>query len=621
VEPCRRLRCAVRIASALVALLASGCARSCKNDHPYVPYAVGDGAPSTSASATAAVSSSSAPSEPDLGHGEPALVAPPNASTWSVEGMDLVAPEGKELVLAIVRDFDGDGRKDALAVVRPPAPKDKPGEVGPAEVVFYDGAPKDPQSLAVAPAPRAEPGCAPVARLERVGPKSAFVEVGATCASGPASRALYVVRLAKRAAVDFDLAVVDPPGAPKLTLDVDGADRDKDGIDDVALRVTIEGGQPPFEPGPKLSAKLAFFDRPAGASRDSDEPDASLRAIASQVTAKAGRLKEAPQVPGIVAQMRMLYRAMCEEGGAPRLVKLRGGGGIRCGTSKPLEDAGVAEVKALALQGDAIRALAEAEIAQSPPATKTAAKTKELEAALGQVAPFVQPRSVKNLAVAVTAARGPHPEWGPVAFEPSGKLLVRTGSRVSRVDPESGEESDANVAQWSTQVLSPDGKSRWLESYHACEGVAVRATFAPTGADGEVRDVLLPVAPTLGTRCSGTRGELATSIPIAWASRGLEAIVGGVPLLVRPEQGQASLLASHLDEAPPPGSPRSPNGKNLAVPVKGGVLLKTPGKNVRIQSADLEPYAELRHCTVNDDATMIACTKKGRALVAALYRE
>lgn len=612
----------IHLVSALVsalalALAAGGCSRSCSNDHPYVPYAVGDGATATGDGGGPAASTTVTATEPDLpSGGEPALVAPPNATTWNVEGVELVAPAGKELVQAIVRDFDDDGKKDALAIVRAPPPSDKPDEIAPGEIVFYEGGAKEPTSLAVAPPPPA--GCAPIARLERVGPKSAFAELGAVCMRGGGARALYVVRLAKKPAVGFDLAVVDPPGAPKLTLDVDAADRDNDGIGDVALRVTVQGGAPPFEPGPKLSAKLAFFDRPAGASRDSDEPDASLRAIAGHAAAKAARAKDAPQVPGLVAQMRMLYRAMCEEGGAPRLRKLRGGAGIRCGTSKPLEDAGVAEVRALVAMNDPVRALAQAEIVQLPPATRTAQKTKELDQLLAQVAPIVQARAVKNLAVAVTPARGPHPEWGPLAFESSGKLLVRTTARVARVDTQSGEETDADVPQWTTQVLSPDGKSRWLESYHACEGVAVRATFAPTGETGDVHDVLLPVAPPLGTRCSGTRGDPAVSVPIAWSARGLEAIVSGVPLLVKPEEDQAAVLATHLDEPPPRGSPRSPNGKNLALRTKTGVLVKSPGKSVRVQSADLEPYADLRHCTVNDDATAIACTKRGRVLVAAL---
>src|SRR5438046_2452619 len=82
--------------------------------------------------------------------------------------------------------------------------------------------------------PRNDAACTPVARLERVGPRSALVELGASCTRGAATRAIYVVRLAREPSVAFDAVVSDPPGAAKLTIDVDGADRDNDGIDDIA---------------------------------------------------------------------------------------------------------------------------------------------------------------------------------------------------------------------------------------------------------------------------------------------------------------------------------------------------------------------------------------------------
>lgn len=585
-----------------------GCAKSCKDDHPYVPYSVSD-APSGSAAAN------EKPPEEDAGvkSAEPSIIAPSKTGTWKLEGLELVAPAGKEFALAIVRDVDDDGKKDALAVVRPASPSSS----GASELLFYRGSSMgSPVSLATSPVARIEAGCTPVLRLERVGPRSAFAELGATCPRATSSRGVFVVRLAKEPAITFDVVVRDPAGAPSIAVDVDGADRDKDGIDDIALRVAIEGGGPPFEPGPRLAAKVAFFDRLAGPSRDPDEPEASFRAIAAQAAAKA-KGKDAPSVPVLVQQMRALYRAMCLEGGSPRLVKPRGGGGaISCGTSKPLEDAGVAEVRALVLQGDALRAVAAADVAQLAPATKTAAKTAEIVSFLNQVAPGVQAKSSRTLVATVPVVRTPHPAWGGLAFEAGNKLLVRTGTKVIRFEPESGEESDSDVTPWPSQVLSPDGKSRWLEAYNACEGVALRATFAPTGGDGDIKDVLLPIAPTLGTRCSGSRGEAAPAVPLAWGARGLETLVSGQPLLVRPESSQASLLASFLDEPPAQGSPRSPSGKAMALATRDGVLVRG-AKWSRVRAPDLEPYDDLRACTVSDDASMIACEKRGKVVFAA----
>src|SRR5205085_8813203 len=119
---------------------------------------------------------------------------------------------------------------------------------------------------------------------------------------------------------------------------------------------------------------------------------ASLRAIATLAATRAKKEKESASVPGLVQQMRSLYRAMCVEGGAPRLLDKEGSkGAITCGTSKPLEDAGVAEVRALVFQADALRAIAAADIAQLSPATKTAARTTELKKLVDDVAPPVQP--------------------------------------------------------------------------------------------------------------------------------------------------------------------------------------------------------------------------------------
>lgn len=613
----------VRALGLVVLVGNAGCARACKNDHPYVPYSVDGeladaggaegGAETTAALADAGAAGTSA---------EPALVAPANTTTWKVEGLELVAPPGRELLYAIVRDVDGDGKKDALALVRPPASAGKPQEIGAAELVFYAGSssPAIATVVASAPPPRADAACTPLARLERIGARSALAEVGTTCTRGPSARALFVVRLAKNPAVAFDLAIVDPPGAPKLAVDVEAEDRDHDGIDDVTLRLTIEGGAPPFEPGPKLSAKVAFFDRSAGPSRDPDEPEASLKTIAAQATARAGRAREAATVPVLVQQMRMLYRAMCVEGGAPRLVKLGGlatgnaSGAVSCGSSKPLEDAGVAEVRAFVTQGDALRAIAAADLAQVSPATKTAARTAEIAKLLAEVAPFVSARSTRIAAITLPTKHSPHPEWGALAFEPSGKLLVRGPSAVLRVDPDSGDSADAEMPAWPTQVLSPDGKSRWLEAYHACEGVGLRATFAPIDGDSEMRDVLLPIAPPLGSRCAGGRGEAATTIPIAWGTRGLEALVAGQPLLVRPEASAASVMASPLGEMPPFGSPRSAGGRAMAIATKDGVLVKTT-KSARYRAADLEPYTDLRQCTTTDDGARIACVKRGRVVI------
>ncbi|MBX3216946.1 MAG: hypothetical protein KF850_33245 [Labilithrix sp.] len=607
-----------RLGLLVAACSVGGGCRACANDHPYVPPAADAQAVSAADAGEPAVEIAAADAAPGLV--EPALVAPPASTSWQTNGMTLEAG-GREIVMALVGDFDGDGQRDALAIVRPPAAERRPGS-STGELVFFrgggDGAPA--AAVAAGPALGVQPSCAPTARLEKIGPRSAFAEIGSACPRGVGSRAIVVVRLGVPApAVAFDAIVADPREAPKLTVDVDAADRDKDGIDDVVLRVAIEGGAGPEAAGPKLGARLAFFDRPAGPSRDPEEPEASLRAVAAQAAARAGKAKDAASVPPLVHQMRALYRAMCLEGGAARITKIHGGSAVSCGSSKPLEDAGLAEVKAWVTQGDALRAFAAAEIAQLAPATKTAAKTAEIQKLLAEAAPAVEARSVRILAAPVDAAQGTSPEWGPLAFEYTGKLLVRHGKSVMRVDPETGEGEPADMIAWKDEVLSPDGKSRWLEAYHGCEGVALRATFAPTG-DGEMVDVVLPVPPRLGKTCSG-RGEPAPAVPIAWGPRGLEAIVAGQPLLIKTDPPEASALSAFTDEIPPPGSPRSHGTKTLALARPNGILVRgrpSAGRWSMVRSPDLEPYADVRRCTIDDDGAHLACVRRRSAVIVTL---
>jgi hypothetical protein len=603
----------------VAASLVGGC-RACANDHPYVPPAAD--APSVTAAEAAAPVVASATVDASTMLVEPALVAPPAATSWQTNGMTLEAG-GREIVLALVGDFDGDTQKDALAIVRPAAAERKPGSSTGELVFFHGGAGGGPAgAIAAGPALGVQPSCVPTARLEKIGPHSAFAEIGSSCPKAPGARAILVVRLSPPApALAFDAIVTDPREAPKLSIDVDAADRDKDGIDDVVLRVAIEGGGAFAENAPRLGAKLAFFDRPAGPSRDPEEPEASLKTIAGQATARASKAKEAASVPPLVEQMRALYRAMCLEGGAARITKIHGGSATTCGSSKALEDAGVAQARAFVTMGDGLRAMSAAEIAQLSPATKTAARSTDLQKMLGDVAPVTEARSVRTLtAVVDQPSRDGRPEWGPLAFEHSGKLLARHGKSVMRIDPESGEGEPADMVPWKDEVLSPDGKMRWLEAYHACEGVALRATFAPT-AEGEMTDVVLPIPPRLGKSCNGGRGESAPTVPIVWGPGGLEAIVAGQPVLIKNDAAQASALSAFSDEIPPPGSPRSHGTKMHAFAMPNGVLVRgkpLPDRWSLVRSADLEPYADLRGCTINDDGSRIACARRGKAVLVTL---
>src|SRR5262249_62283230 len=116
---------------------------------------------------------------------------------------------------------------------------------------------------------------------------------------------------------------------------LDGARRD-----DLLVRVSIEGAPPPFEAGSRASADLRWLDRPTGLSRDADEPEASLERAATVELGRASKKGEAASVPAAVRKLTRLYAWLCSDFG--EALVSASSGGIRCGLSRALEDAGVA---------------------------------------------------------------------------------------------------------------------------------------------------------------------------------------------------------------------------------------------------------------------------------------
>ncbi len=411
--------------------------------------------------------------------------------------------------------------------------------------------------------------------------------------------------------------ISDPAGAPALSIDADTSDRDGDGRDDVALRVTIEGGGAPLEPGPRVSVTLAWLDREAGLSRDQGATESSFAQLASAAATHAQRVKEAPAVPGYVTQMRALWRGTCAEGGAPRVIGVAGAGAIGCGAGRALETAGLAVVRAYVTMADPLRALLALDRAERAPATHTAAKATEAQGWVVPLAPASTARAVRAVAAVPIETHGHEPAWGPLAFEADGKLLVRTAAGVVRVDPDQGDESAAGNVEWKAGVTSPDGALRWIEAYDPCDGLPLRATFATGGGD-DMRDISLPVAPALAGRCAGSRGAPARAVPIAWGPRGLEALVDGEPVLIATDLASATPLAAFLDQPAEKGSPRSPDGKTYVVPTVAGLLVRGAAGAHLYRARELnDAYADQRACVVSDDGSHVACLRGERAWVGA----
>ena len=115
---------------ALAFALLTSCKGGC-DDKPFVPYHIGDDA----AAPLPGVGGTAASRGPDAGAlplGS-AKDAPPGTTHWVEAGLTLDAPPGTTFQRGLFRDFDGDGKDDALVIA-------KRDNVQDAAVVFYASA-------------------------------------------------------------------------------------------------------------------------------------------------------------------------------------------------------------------------------------------------------------------------------------------------------------------------------------------------------------------------------------------------------------------------------------------------------------------------------------------------
>jgi hypothetical protein len=185
-----------------------------------------------------------------------------------------------------------------------------------------------------------------------------------------------------------------------------------------------------------------------------------------------------------------------------------------------------------------------------------------------------------------------------------------------RVDPDAGDETAADgVPDWKPALTSPDGSMRWIETYDPCDGLPLHATFAPIGGE-DLHDVALPIAPSPGGRCAGSRGAPARVLPIAWGPAGIEAIVDGEPVLISPDLVHAATLTAFLAQPATLGAPRSPDGKTLVVPTGIGLLVLGAARPRLLRAPELDgTYADQHECAVSNDGAHVACIRNGKAWV------
>lgn len=592
----------------------AGCTNGCGHDRPYTPYAVdaGEHLFASDAAADAGPTAIQMPADAavDAAPGRALAERPPTAATtrWTVAGLDLAAPDGERFVLALAADLDGDRQKDAAAWVVGADP-------AAGRLLFYKGDASgkvaEPKQLAALATGTMPAGCVAEPLLEHIGASTVAVTATAACVARPApgtpSRWVAVASPAVDPPLRQQIEVGEPPPGEQLATSLDASDRDGDLRDDLVVRFTLEGGAPPFEPGPKVSAELRWFDRSAGLSRDADEPEASLRAAAAWQMTRAQRKKEAPSVPLATRQIVRLYEALCSDAGSP-LVTLATGP-LRCGASHALEDAIVAEVRAAATLGDPVRAVAAEERFAWFPSTTNASRRKDVERAIAKVAPAATAGGTRLLASVPEPPRLAGPSWSPLAFADDGALLVRTANGVVHATLAGQETTADGVEAWPLAVTSPDGAARWTDAFDPCDRLALRLRI---DAGGTSHEPALPMLPPAPGRCP-TRGSVE-AVPLAWTGTRLEALVAGRPLALSSDLATVQPLDALVGAAAPRGSARSPDGSAIAIGTRFGALVGKGGK-WRLWKPDGGSGAPLEGCTAANGGAAAACLRGGRVVV------
>ena len=586
-----------RVVLSLAVSLLGGC-RGCSRDKPFVPYTI-DSAPSVSTSPPTPPAPSAGPS-PGVDGGFArtiAELAPTGSTSWNVRGVAITAPPGRVLVSALALNEPG----------QPPAVAAQVSDGGSvaAEIILYrtDGSGKIATTTTLAKLPDAlptGPGCQHVVQLSQIGPQTLWVDAVALCKpQDPKRPARWLAALATTTtpAAKLELRTGDIALGERLAFDADASDRDGDGLDDLAIQVTLEGAPAPLSSKGSATASLRYLGRSGGLSREADEPAKSLRAQATWLAAQAAKRAAADETPFSSARVRRLYTMLCAEGGAP-LVTMGDGSSLPCDPATA-EDTRYAEARALVTAGDVTRGFAlAARLRAARPKSKRVA---ELDAALEGAAPARKVKARPLVAIPTASSIAV-----PLAFEASGKLLVLTDDGIVRVDPATGQESPADgVARWSPRA-DLVGSLRVQGATDPCRGDFLRLVIA---ADGTPRELALP---TLGGAAPACPGD--PSVPVMLLDRngdGLTVAILGEVFGV-PADGERATPTSWPGAGSGQGTIRSLDGRWAAMSGSDRVLVRGVG---RAEIWKPSPFFTLSACTAANDGKAVACTLERGAVL------
>jgi hypothetical protein len=593
-------------------LFVAGCAASacdgCEQDRPYTPFGVASSiAPTPTAASASASASASAQAGSQAVQFVPraAREAPARTTRWSLDGVSLVAPQGRRIALALVADFDETQGPDAVLWTVP---------VGQSTVVsegelWAHLAGRPPRRLLSTPGfvPTGAK-CKARASLSLTGPRSVTVDLEADCgkvliARSPV-RSVSVLAPAAPRPVLVQTRVSAPAPGEKLTIGVDSTDRDQDGNDDVELQVRVQA----HGTARPASARLLWLDRPAGTSRQPHEPVASLARAAGLEQVRAKGKNTSRTVPDGVGNLRRLIASLCAEGGTPRLLDAEGAP-LRCGKlDRVVDRLATAEVRAALKQQQVAEAAAVLARDGWYFGRISRNRREQLEREITEACVPVEPASVVTLA-AQPVPRAAEPRWSPLQFEqPEASLLVRTAQGLIRAAPDGSSENlveeEAGTAAWPLAVTAPDGRV-WTGVSQACNRSELLLTFSPQAAPAP--------AHILAARPGACTGRPIPSTPpptpLGFKSGKLMAIVGGSA--VGPGTDRAALLS----RPPRAGSPRSADGKLLVLSTPLGLLVASDGEPELWRGPELKPWHALGDCVVAPGSRALGCVKSNRVLL------
>lgn len=583
------------VAWVAAACFAAGCDRLDDDHKPYTPF----GAVSAEPASAPEGSASAAPAATEPTSFKPARVsrAEPGATRWALGGATFDAPSGLRFVSGLVGKF-GDAAPSGQAASTLVAWMETEKR-GPDELWLFPTGGK-PKRLAKVPAfVPTGPGCETTRELTHSGPGVVTMDATGECEGArlkrAPNRAVVVVAPDREQPELLTLRLAAPAPGERYRPRVAAEDLDEDGRADVTLIVSLHAGDRKFA----QEARIVWFDRAAGLSRDPREPRKSFDAMASLEVVRSSGENTSRDVPARVSNARRLYGTLCAAAGVPRIL-LDDRSPLECGELKhAMTQLVKAEVLAALTRKDIREAVGA--LSREPwfGAELSGKDGDEVRAKVYSGLDLVEEIDVERLAP--TPLSGLHPRLSPLAFEEDGSVSVVTPGGVYRQFPGTDAlDVSEEEEPWPTMVIGKDGHRVVAVSY-SCDRSDVQ--ILSVANDGTPRPPIstLLLAPRPGNCGVG----YVPPIPprgVGWFDDAPTLVIGG------------SLLGPHPSErARPRGGPYSPNGAWMITQSRLGLLLTGPGKP-QLWRPKKPDVTKLTDCVVSNGAKGVACVSHGRVV-------